>query len=783
MITFQKFVLPWLLVIALLATAACQPIRPPEAAPVSETAPESATPQLAAAYTGTLAVAGMELAITVSLSEGADGYTGTIDIPEQGAMGIPLHDIRIAAPSVYFEMLEGPGLATFDGTLAEDGTLSGVFTQSGVEGSFTLTPPAPGADAPLPAGVSAIYTDPAGRFSAPVPTNWTVTEGDGYVLFADPEQAIEMYIVVVAGEDLAQATVDAWQVVDPAFDVAIDETVTPPASNGIEQVLVTNYDTGDVNNIVQAVAQLKEGNAYLILVRGELAAFQRRNAQVTIIGSGFKLLNVEETDLSGVEPLPVDDAMLATLEGFITDTMAQFGVPGAVVGIVEGNELRYANGFGVADPATGAPMTPDTHVMIGSTGKSLTTLLMGTLVDDAVMTWDTPAIQLHPAFQVMDPALSETITMRNLVCACTGVPRRDLELLFNASEQTAEDTVAALADFEFFTEFGEAFQYSNQMVATGGYIAGATAVTDAPDLESAYAQALQTRVFDPIGMENTTISFDAVLARGAFATPHTQMLDGSYQPIALAMERALLPVAPAGAHWSTLEDMAKYMITELQEGVAPNGQRVISAKNLKETWQPQIAISNDVSYGLGWMISNYKGLQVISHAGNTMGFTSGFTFLPGRELGIIILTNGRSTNLFNEGVAGRFLELLFAQPAETVENLAFYLEQIDKQVRELAARIDAQVDAGAVEAWLGRFTNPALGEIELALTDGKLTLDAGEFVTELRPKQDAQGELEGYIQMDAPLQGLVYKFVEDSAGAPVIELGEGASVYSFTRVD
>lgn len=787
MITIQKFVLPWLLVLALLAMAACQPIRPPDAASVGEIAAESAaTLQLAASYTGTLAVAGMELAITVNLSAGADGYTGAIDIPEQGASGIPLHDIRVEPPSVSFQMLEGPGLATFDGALAEDGSLSGIFTQAGVEGSFTLTPVAvaDNATAPAPAaGVSDTYTDPAGRFSAPVPTNWSVTEGDGYVLFTDPEQAIEMYIVVLAGDDLAQATADAWQVVDPAFDVAIDETVTPPPGSGIEQVLVTNYDTGDVNRVVQAVAQRKDGTAYVILVRGDLAALQRRNAQVAIIGSGFKVLGVEETDLSNVAPLPVDDALLATLEPFITDTMARFKVPGAVVGIVENNELVYAKGFGVADPVTGAPMQPDTHVMIGSTGKSLTTMLMGVLVDDGLMTWDTPARTLYPDFAVKDPALSEEITMRNLVCACTGVPRRDLELIFNASEQSAADTVAALADFEFFTDFGEAFQYSNQMVATAGYIAGKIAAADAPDLERAYAQALQTRVLDPIGMKDTTVSFAVVEARNHYATPHTQMLDGAYQPIPLAMETVLAPVTPAGAHWSTLEDMAKYMITELQEGVAPGGQRVISAANLKETWKPQIAISNDVSYGLGWIVSDYKGQPLISHDGNTMGFTSGFTFLPGRGLGIIVLTNARATNLFNNAVAGRFLELLFDQPAEAQQQLDFYLEQIDKQIEELAAQIDAQVDANAVAAYLGRFTNAALGDINLVLTDGRLMLDAGEFVTELRPKRDKQGALEGYIQMDAPLQGLVYKFGEDSAGAPVIELGEGASVYTFTRAD
>lgn len=787
MITFQRFVPPWLLVLALLATAACQPIRPPASAPGGETASASvATPRLAASYTGTLAVAGMELAITVNLSAGADGYTGAIDIPEQGASGIPLHDIRIEPPSVSFQMLEGPGLATFDGVLAEDGSLSGVFTQAGVEGSFTLTSvaTADNATAPPPtAGVSDTYTDPAGRFSVPIPTNWRVTEGDGYVLFTDPEQAIELYVVVIADDDLAQATAAAWQVIDPAFDVAIDETVSPPAGNGIEQILVTNYDTGDLNRVVQAVAQRKAGNAYIILLRGDLAAFQRRNAQVTILGSGFKLLGEEETDLSSVEPLPVDATLLTTLESFITEMMARFQVPGAVVGIVEKNKVVYAHGFGVANPDTGAPMEPDTHVMIGSTGKSLTTMLMGVLVDEGLMTWDTPARTLYPDFAVKDPTLSEEITMRNLVCACTGVPRRDLELIFNAGEQSAADTVAVLADFEFFTDFGEAFQYSNQMVATAGYIAGKVAVPDAPDLESAYAEALQKRVLDPIGMENTTVSFAAVEARYHYATPHTQMLDGAYQPIPLAMETVLAPVTPAGVHWSTLEDMAKYMITELQEGVAPGGQRVISAENLKETWKPQIAISNDASYGLGWVISDYKGQPVISHDGNTMGFTSGFTFLPGRGLGIIVLTNARATNLFNNAVAGRFLELTFNQPAEAQRQIDFYLEQIDKQIQELAAQIDAQVDADAVAMYLGRFTNAALGDINLALTDGKLILDAGEFVTELRPKRDKQGALEGYIQMDAPLQGLIYRFGEDSAGAPIIELGEGASVYTFTRVD
>src|SRR5690606_22596971 len=120
-------------------------------------------------------------------------------------------------------------------------------------------------------------------------------------------------------------------------------------------------------------------------------------------------------------------------------------------------------------------ITPDTHMMIGSTGKTMTALLVAGLVDDGVIDWDTPVIEVLPRFAVADEELSRTITFRNLLCACTGVPRRDLELAFNYDELSAEAVVESLRSFEFFTAFGEAFQYSNQLVATAGYAAAAAA--------------------------------------------------------------------------------------------------------------------------------------------------------------------------------------------------------------------------------------------------------------------------------------------------------------------
>ena len=549
----------------------------------------------------------MELGIVVTLhgqnsGEGSVVYTGTIDIPQQAAAGIPLHDITVDGAAVHFEMLAGPQTAKFDGEIAADGTISGKMTQSGYEGTFSLAPQqaadaaasstAPGEQAtpeatakPLPAGVASTYTDPSGLFSVPVPTSWTVSQQNGYALLSDPEQTIKVYLLTAKGADIDQALDAAWKTVDPTFALEVEQTVDAPSAAGIEQTKVLSYKTGDPNRVVQAQGRLKDGTVYIDLYDVQMAGVQKRAAQLGIISSGFNVLAQQQVDLSSAQPLTITAAITEELEAFIDKYMGDFGIPGAAVGIVQNGQLVYAQGFGEANPETGAPMTPDTHIMIGSTGKSLTTMMMATLVDDGLMAWDTPVVDLFPSFKVKDPELTKTITMRNLVCACTGVPRRDMEWLFNSNHLTPQDTVAALADFEFYTKFGEAFQYSNQMVATAGYIAGQVAEGNHGDLAGDYAKALQSRVLDPIGMISTTLSFPQVEEEGNYAIPHTAMLDRTYAPISLDVERFLQSIGPAGAHWSTLNDMASYMITQLADGVAPDGKRVVSAENLNVTRQ------------------------------------------------------------------------------------------------------------------------------------------------------------------------------------------------------
>jgi dienelactone hydrolase len=156
------------------------PAMPPAAEPVSTTASETAPiaePALAGQWQGKIVLPGAGLEIIVALAEQDGAWSGTIDVPAQGAAGIPLHDITVDGDAVRFEMLSGAQLAVFDGQTQPDGSIRGAFTQSGFEGTFELArPQEPAAAEPLP------YVEEEVTFQSGDVTlagTLTLPEGDG----------------------------------------------------------------------------------------------------------------------------------------------------------------------------------------------------------------------------------------------------------------------------------------------------------------------------------------------------------------------------------------------------------------------------------------------------------------------------------------------------------------------------------------------------------------------------------------------------------------------------
>ena len=498
-------------------------------------------------------------------------------------------------------------------------------------------------------------------------------------------------------------------------------------------------------------------------------------------------------------PFPLEDERFAAFEAYVAEQMAAFGVPGAAVAVVQGGKVAYAQGFGVRELGQPAPVTPDTLFMVGSVTKSFTSLLAATLVDDGALRWETPVADLLPGFAVADPSLTERLSVADAFCACTGLPRRDLELVFGFDGLTPEAVVASIAGFPLAAPLGEAFGYSNQVYAAGGYAAAVAAGASQHDLLGGYKLALRQRVLAPIGMDRSALTLDEVFAAGDYAMPPGAGLDGAVRPLSpLRDHRFAEAVAPAGVVWSSAREIAAYLQTQLAAGIAPDGARVVSSANLERTWAPRTPVDGTdgappviadaaQNYGMGWVTGEYQGHRLLSHSGATLGFVSEVAFLPDDDLGLAILTNGSpGAALFTYAVQFKLLDLRFGHDSRLDPLLAGVAEAATQE-REVLLAAREPVDPAALAPFLRRYGNAALGEVELALVGEEVVFDAGEVRSALWPLPD---DPSSFLFADAPLAGapvtVELRRGEDGAPEVVIEgsstPGEGNETYLFRPV-
>ncbi|MBK9124380.1 MAG: beta-lactamase family protein [Chloroflexi bacterium] len=626
------------------------------------------------------------------------------------------------------------------------------------------------------------YTAPDGGWTVPVPGGWTTTEGEGYVQFSSGD-GMDLFVLTFPDGDVEDIAPEAWALVDSEFDLTYEPNNVQRIT---DEVLLQGYDsagvityangTGADGKIVQAAVQSFNGTAYVILIDTDLPTLQRRVAQLQIFSTGFLPAGFGADDLSAAEVVPFDTDFFEEVDAFVADAHDRLNVDSVAYAVVRDGEIVHTAGFGTQ--VDGDPVTADTHFMIGSITKTMTTLLMAQAIDQGAFTWETPVIEIDPAFAVADPEISAQLTMSNLVCACTGVPRRDYELIYNPAVP-ADEILAQLETFEFFTGFGEAFQYSNQLVAAAGYETARALDPDADDLLDAYIALVQDGIFGPVGMTETTFDFDAIAAGERYSLPYGRgALE--YEPLSIETESFLLSVAPAGAAWSTANDMASYLVMLMNGGVTADGTRVVSEEGLARVQTPQVSIDSNTSYGLGWILGEYKEVPVYFHDGNTLGYSASMTYMPDKGIGIVVLVNQQGSSAPGL-IASNFYSLALADPEpDAAGTLDFIVTTTADNVAKAEDTVIRTFDAEVVGQFAGTYANPVLGEITLTVTDDNgVTFDAGEFVTALW-RSTEQDDPEVYFMADPPLTGDRVRLALGEDGDPRVVVGLGLTEYVFT---
>jgi CubicO group peptidase (beta-lactamase class C family) len=610
-----------------------------------------------------------------------------------------------------------------------------------------------------------------------VSKGWHVAQTESMIVIQEPERELSAAFVELTAPTIEEAIAQGWKRWKPDFARTVRITAKPPATSGWDEVAQIAYETSaEERRIVTGAARRKGTTYYVTLIDGAVAAAERRGAQLNIAVASLDVAARAEENLAGRRAHALDAARLEKLVAFAEEGRKQTNVPGVALAVVQDGKIVLEKGFGVRERGTTEPVTPATSFMIGSMTKPLTSLMMARLVDSKKFAWATPITKLMPTFALADPEATSRVTMADTVCACTGLPRWDMEFIFESKGATPASRIDLVRAMKPTTGFGETFQYSNLMVASGGYVAAMTA-TGEKDLRRAYAEAMTSEVLGPLGMTSTSLDLDAARKR-EHARPHGRTLTFDTQPIPTEYERGVDSVMPAGGAWSTVRDISRWLLLELGNGTL-EGKQVISEENLLERRKPRVKISAKQSYGLALFIDESRGLTAIGHGGNTFGFSADATFFPEHGVAFIMLTNAQAANGYIAAVRRRLVELLFDANEEAEKGLAFGIKQQAEAIKKQLAEITMTPEAAFIDPVLGTWANPRLGTIEFRREGTGVILDVGEWTSTVGEHKDQSG-VRRLISTGPPFAGFAF-WPQTTGGRPTLLFETAQQKYVFER--
>ncbi len=338
----------------------------------------------------------------------------------------------------------------------------------------------------------------------------------------------------------------------------------------------------------------------------------------------------------------------AGLESIIQQQMQEKQLPAFSIALVDGNQIVWAQGFGYQDPEHKIPATAHTVYRVGSVSKLFTDIGVMQMVEAGKINLDAPVSQYIPDFHPGDP-FKEPITLRELMSHRSGLLREPpVGNYFDPTGPSLEATVRSMNSTELVYEPGTHVKYSNAGIAAVGYT-----------LEELNHQAfpgyLKRAVLLPMGMTQSSFAPDPALLEN-LAKAYMWSYDGLKFP-APTFE---LGLAPAGCMYSTVTDLAQFLMVLFNGGRGPTSQ-VLKPDTLEQMWVPQFAKAGQKKgYGLGFAVSELDGHRLIGHGGAIYGFATEVVGMPEDKLGVVTVTTMDAANAVTNVVARQALRMMLA---------------------------------------------------------------------------------------------------------------------------
>ena len=364
----------------------------------------------------------------------------------------------------------------------------------------------------------------------------------------------------------------------------------------------------------------------------------------------------------GVAPdvLPRADytEVAGALEAMIERERDEKGLAAMSIALVDGEGVAWAAGFG--EQAPGVPATAATVYRVGSVSKLFTDIAIMQLVERGEIDIDSPVRSHLPDF-APDNRSGTAITLRQLMSHRSGLIREPpAGNYFDDGGTDLAATIASLNGIPLIYEPEARTKYSNAGIAVVGYTLEVTR-------GEPFADYVKRAVLDPLGMTASAFGREPGIADNlaraymwGFDRPHFD---------APGFE---LGMSPAGSMYSTVLDLARFMGVMFRRGelagaatTGAYGARatapLLSPATLEAMWEPQFADPGAATgYGLGFAVQERFGERWLGHGGAIYGFSTQLAFLPGSQLGVVVVSAVDGTNTVTSRVADAALELMLA---------------------------------------------------------------------------------------------------------------------------
>ena len=361
------------------------------------------------------------------------------------------------------------------------------------------------------------------------------------------------------------------------------------------------------------------------------------------------------------------EAVLERWETEILRLKEEWMIPGMSVGVIYGNETIFQQAYGVKDLSIMEPVDIFTLFQVGSTTKAFTSALAAMFVDEGHFDWNDRVVDLHPDFRLRDRFAQENFLVKDLMAQRSGLYpcAEDILVMWGFDrEKLIESLPFHATKYSFRSEFS----YVNNL-----FLIVEDLLTQFSG--NSYAELLQERIFDPLGMVDTTGTLEDFLSGDNIVTTYMYR-EGRL--LAIDPDDPFITrvnaVFPAGGICSNIPDMLRWVNFHLNLG-SVNGTELISREALLFTHTPQtIMRGNSVepvaAYCQGWIHEEFEGQKLIWHNGDSAGCHVMVLMIPETQLGVVVFSNVGGHGV-PDALAKAFVQIALGNPPTVLESLHF----------------------------------------------------------------------------------------------------------------